>query len=391
MLTSARLTTLATVKPFVRRLIGVVRYVRGGYVSIAITAAILVAAGYTLPWRPGPGTVPPIWRVPKDTPPLAVGTELPVFCLPATGLALRCGIARMRDGGQIGFVPYGELPNPHDALPVLATADIGLLWALADPAARAQVQASAAALATQMVASVRSVTDSEAWRYDYRESLQGLLDRASQAAWRADDTQRAFRALLRASEPMMQDSLTHQIGPAIAPFVADAFWNVVKTNSGQVLSLMAGQPLDLSPISSALSLALQDPRTQAALGHTGPRIMDLPQSELLFERMASNMADALQRDPETSALLTRIAMDPRLGDELGHVRNHLAQFMHQLGEVLWGLGSGSSMNSLAGLSVKTEIVGQSQPLILLIDTDDAATLVHTLPGRATLLVPETLR
>lgn len=382
---------MATMKPFARRVVGMARYVRGGYLSIAIAAGLLVAAGYTLPWRPGPGTVPPIWRVPKDGPPLAVGTDLPVFCLPATGLAVRCGIARMRAGGQVGFVPYRAVPDPHDALPVLATADIGLLWALADPAARAQVQASAVALASQMVASVRSVTNSEAWRYDYRESLRGLLDRASQAAWRADDTQRAFRALLRASEPVMEDSLAHQIGPALAPYISDAFWSVVKTNSGQVLSLIAGQPLDLSPIGSALSLALQDPRTQAALGHTAPQIMDLPQSELLFERMASNMADALQRDPETSALLTRIAMDPRLGDELGHVRNHVAMFMHQLGEVLWGLGSGSSMNSLAGLSVKTEIVGQSQPLILLIDTDDAATLVRTLPGRATLLVPETVQ
>lgn len=382
---------MAAVKPFVRRVIGVARHMRSGYVSIAIAAGLLVAAGYTLPWRPGPGAVTPIWRVPKDGPTLAVGTELPVFCVPATGLALRCGIARLRDGGQVGFVSYGELPNPHDTLPVLASADIGLLWALADPAARAQVQASAVALAGQMVASIRSVTGSEAWKYDYRESLQGLLDRASQTAWRADDTQRAFRALLRASEPVMEDSLAHQIGPALAPYISDAFWSVVKANSGQVLSLIAGQPLDLSPVGAALSQALQDPRTQAALGHTAPRIMDLPQSELLFERMASNMADALQHDPETSALLTRIAMDPRLGDELGHVRNHVAQFVHQLGEVLWGLGSGSSMNSLAGLSVKTEIVGQSQPLILLIDADDAATLVRTLPGRATLLVPDTLQ
>jgi hypothetical protein len=98
----------------------------------------------------------------------------------------------------------------------------------------------------------------------------------------------------------------------------------------------------------------------------------------------------LQRDPATTELLTRIAMDPRLGTEIARVRNHVAEFVHQLGQVLWGLGSGSSMNALAGLSVKTEIVGASQPLILLLDPDDAAMLAHSLPGRATLLVPETV-
>jgi hypothetical protein len=365
--------------------------VRSGYVSVAIVLGVLLAAVYTLPMHPGPGSVAPIWRVPVGGPTLADGTNLPVYCLSASGPPLSCGIARMHQAGRIGFVAYREPPNPHDTLPVLTTADVGLLWALADPAARAGVQASAAELAGQMAASVHQVTESEVWRRDYRVALSDLLDRATQQAWRADDTQAAFRALLRASEPVMQETIAHEIGPALAPYVAEAFWHVVKANSVQVLSLIVGSPLDLSPIGSTLSIALQDPRVQAALGHVAPRIMELPQSELLVERLAANMADALQHDPTTGPLLTRIAMDPRLGRQLGGVRTDVGQFARRLVQVLWGLGSDNSLNSLAGLSVKTEIIGVSLPLILLVDADDATTLARALPGRATLLVPDRLQ
>ena len=242
-----------------------------------------------------------------------------------------------------------------------------------------------------MVSSIHQVTESDAWKRDYRDTLRDVLDRAAQQAWRADDTQQAFRTLMRASEPVLQDSIANQIGPAMAPYIAEAFWRVVKANTMQVFSLITGGPLDLSSIGSTLSAAMQDPQVQAALVRVAPRIINLPQSELLTERFAANMADALQRDVATNALLTRVAMDPRLGTELGHVRNNVAGFMHQIGQVLWGLGGSSAMNSLAGLSMKTQIIGQSQPLILLLDTDDAAMLARTLPGRATLLVPASMR
>ncbi len=364
---------------------------RSGHVSIAIVVVVIMAGVYTLPIRPGPDAVPPIWRVPKGGPLLAAGTELPVFCLSSSGPAVRCGIAGQHLEGRISFVPYGDPPSPQDTLPVLTSADIGLLWALADPTARGRIQTSAAELASQVVSSIHQVTDSETWMLDYRPGLRDLLDRATQQAWRADDTQNAFRALLRASQPVMQDNMTNQVGPALAPYVSEAFWHVVKTNSYQVFSLIIGSPLDLSTVGPTLAAALQDPKVQVALARIGPRIMDLPQSELLIERLAANMADAIQRDPATAPLLTRIAMDPRLGVELGRVRNHIGQFMRQLGQAVWGLGGSSSMNSLAGLSVKTEIVGVSQPLILLLDPDDAATLVRSLPGHASLLVPDTLK
>ena len=134
--------------PLVRPILRLFGRVRAGYVSIAIVIAVLAAAVYTLPLGAGPADVAPIWRVPQGGPTLADGTELPVFCLPETGPAIRCGIAQIRASGQIGFVPFGALPNINETMPVLATADIGLLWALADPDARAKVRISAAELAS---------------------------------------------------------------------------------------------------------------------------------------------------------------------------------------------------------------------------------------------------
>jgi hypothetical protein len=385
---NAPIAHIANLMPTARWWLGRFRRMRGGYLSIAIVIAIVVLASFTLPLGPSPGSTPPLWRVPAGGMIASDGTTLPVFCLPEMGPAVRCGAAQQRPGGQIGFVSFGNSPDLRGIIPVLTTADVGLLWALADPAGRQEVEASAASLATQTVASIHQVTESDTWRNDYRDALRGVLDRATQYAWRAPDTQSAFRALLRASEPLMQDSIAHEIGPALAPYISDAFWQLVKTNTAQVLSLISGNPLDLSSIGSTLSVALQDPKVQAALGRVGPRMMDLPQSELLTERFVANMADALQRDPETTALLTRIAMDPRLGAQLGHVRNDVAAVVHQLGQVLWGLGGATSMNALAGLSMRSGIVGESQPLILLAGPDDAASLAHALPGRATLLVPE---
>jgi hypothetical protein len=344
-----------------------------------------------LPLSPGPGSSPPPWHVPRGGPALTEGLAVPVFCVKPSGPALRCGIAEAHASGQIGFKAYSDAAAIRGNIAVLAASDISLLWALSDPAGRSHIQALAADVARQTVISLHDVTASEAWRREYRENLGTLIDRAARKAWQAADTPPGFRAVSRARAPVIRDSVGNEIGPAVAPYVAGAFWRMVKTTSSQMLSLITGSPLDLTAIGASFVAATQDPEVQAAVGRLGPRLLDLPQTEILFERMASNMADALQQDPETMDLMTRAVMDPRLGEELRQVRGDIGTFIHELGKVLWGLGDSSSMNPLAGLSVKTALVGSSQPLILLLDPDDAMTLVRTIPGRATLLVPEVVR
>jgi hypothetical protein len=384
-------TVVARLRSMVRRSFGAFGWLRSGHISIVIVVAVLGAAAYTLPLSPGPGSSAPPWRVPQGGPQLIEGTVIPVFCVKPPGPTLRCGIAEGHADGKIGFLPYGRPADTAGTIAVLSASDISLLWALADPAGRTQVQALAADVVRQMVVSLHDVTASETWRHEYREALGTLLDRAARQAWRAEDTTLAFRAFIRASEPVIRDSVANDVGPAIAPYVAGAFWRVVKTTSSQMLSIITGKPLDLTSIGASFVAATQDPDVQAAVGRLGPRLLDLPQTEVLFERMAANMADALQRDPQTMELMTRAVVDPRLGDELRQVRSDVGVFIHELGKVLWGLGDSRSMNPLAGLSVKTALVGESQPLILLLDPDDAASLVRTVPGRATLLVPEVIQ
>ena len=358
---------------------------------MAIVAGIVVAGIYTLPITPGPRSGPPVWRVPHGAQAPAAGVEIPVFCLPGNAPAIRCGVAEARTGGAFGFARYGSPPDPHATIPLLTSADIGLLWALADPAGRAQIRGMASDLTREAVAGLRDVTRSDTWQHEYRRRVGSLFERTANKAWLAPDTQAVFRDLLRATEPVLQDSLANQIGPAIAPYVAESFWRLVKANATQVFSLITGSPIDLTSIGSTFTQALQDPQVQKALGSVAPRIIGLPQTELLVERFAANMADALEQDPDTSVLVIRIAMDPRLGKQLRTVREDTEHFVHQLGRVLWGIGNNQSMNSLAGLSVKSALLGTSEPLILLLEPDTAAVMVNTMPGRATLLVPESLR
>ena len=300
--------------------------------------------------------------------------------------ATRCGIATVGDDARIGFTPYGEDAGADHAIPVLASADVGLLWALADPAGRARVQASAAGLAGQLIASVQDVTDSETWRTEYRFSLRRTLDQIAREAWRAPDTQDAFRAVVRAAEPVVRESVAADIGPALAPYMAEAVWRVAKANTMEAWSLILGSPLDLRAVVPVLTAALNDPRVQSQLGRLGPRILVLPETEVLIERLAANMAKALQQEPGTVDLLTQMATDPRLGARLRHFRADAGTFMHEIGQVLWGIGDRRSLNSLAGLSLKATLAAGSQPLILLLAPDEAAALAFALPGSATLLV-----
>ncbi|MEA2738494.1 MAG: hypothetical protein QOH05_1801, partial [Acetobacteraceae bacterium] len=289
---------LATPRLVLRRGLGAFGWLRSGHVSIGIVVAVLVAAAYTLPLSPGPGSSPPPWHVPRGGPALTEGLAVPVFCVKPSGPALRCGIAEAHAGGQIGFKAYSDAAAIRGNIAVLAASDISLLWALSDPAGRSHIQALAADVARQTVISLHDVTASEAWRREYRENLATLIDRAARKAWQAEDTTQAFRAFIRASEPVIRDSVGNEIGPAVAPYVAGAFWRMVKTTSSQMLSLITGSPLDLTAIGASFVAATQDPEVQAAVGRLGPRLLDLPQTEILFERMASNMADALQQDPE---------------------------------------------------------------------------------------------
>lgn len=381
--------TLVALRRLGRRSSAVFGWLRSGQISIAVVVALLAAAAYTLPLSPGPHSGPALWRVPHGGPALPAGDTLPVFCLPPIGPAVHCGLAGIRGDGGVGFQAYSTLTDPQATMPVLASADMSLLWALADPAARARLRVAAEDLAREMADSLHDATGSAAWQSEYRSRLRTVIERDAQRAWEADDTRRAFRALLRAGEPVLQDSIANDVGPAVAPYVGEAFWRMVKSTGAQVFSLIAGNPLDLTSVGTSFIAALQDPQVQAAFGRLGPHVLELPQTEVLFETFSANMADALQQDPEAVDVLGRAAMDPRLGEGLAALRGNVANFVHDLGRALWGLGSGNSMNSLAGLSMKTVILGQSQSVVLLLDPDQAAALVHMMPGRVTLLTPET--
>lgn len=371
----------------VRRAVAVARGFRGGRISATLALLLIVAATYVLPIRLWRDSASRTWQVPHGGPALAGGSDIPVFCMRSRKQATRCGIATVRDDARIGFALYGADYSADRAIPVLASADVGLLWALADPQERAKVQASASGLAGQLIASVEDVTESETWQSEYRFSLRHLLDHIAREAWRAPDTQEAFRALVRAAEPVVRESVATEMGPALAPYMAEAVWRIVKANTVGAWSVILSRELDLRAVAPVLTAALRDPAVQSQLGRLGPRILGLPETEVLMERLAANMGKAAQREPGTINLLTQMATDPRLGTRLRHFRSDTGAFMREIGQVLWGIGDKRSLNSLAGLSLKATIAAGSQPLILLLAPDEAAALAFALPGSATLLVP----
>jgi hypothetical protein len=374
----------AAARGLVRRLLPFCR--RGGTASAALAVLLLAGAFQVLPVSLRARPVR-LWQLPADGAAPAAAT-LPVFCMPPAGVALHCGLARRIAGRGFAFTPYRAAAPAGSVIPVLTTADIGLLWALADAAGKARVRASAADLAQQFAAAVRDLTRSPAWQQEYRPPVGRLLDRLAAEAWAMPSTQAAFQALIAAIEPLVAGRVADQIGPAVAPYVANAMWTVVEANSTRVFALIRGGRPDLSPLSGAFVAALHDPAVQRVLGQLGPDILALPQTELLSERLLANVVDLAEHDPETFDLAARIATDRRLGQPLGHLRDDAAAFLRQAGQVMWGLGGARPLNALAGEALKATLMGSAQPLVLLLDPDAAAALVRLLPGDTVLLVPK---
>ncbi len=361
---------------------------RGGRASAAIALALVLAAALTLPLRFGP-TRDEAWLVPPTAPPLASGADLPVFCITSAGAVLRCGLAWQTGEGRLLFRPYRSARFAEQTLPILTSADIGLLWALADPAGRSRIRDAAIDLTREMVSSAHDLIQSPVWQQEYRASLRDVLRRIAARAWETPDTQYAFHVLMRAGEAVVADSVARDIGPVIAPYVADALWHAVESNTLQAFSILRGAPLDFSAVGPALNQALRDPAVEHVLGQLGPKVMGLPQMELLSERMLVNLAEAAKADPQALELLTRIVTDPRLGPPLGHVRDDAGLFLRQLGGVLWGLGDGKSLNSLAGVAMRTAVTGTAQRIILIADPLRAQALRHDMPGGVAFLARET--
>lgn len=366
------------------------RMLRGGRGSLAVAIGVVLAGVWVLPVHLGGGTATALWQVPTGAPRLAVGTELPVFCMPRGGAAARCGIARVSSPTHIAFTAYGNAVAGLRRVPVLAASDMGLLWALGDPGGKLELRDSAAALARQVVSDIGDLTQSPLWQREYRPVTNALLDRVAARAWNAPDTQRALRNLVIAIEPVARQSFSEEVGPVLGSYMAEAFWRVLTSNSRQVFSLITGSPPDLSALGRALSAALRDPAIQPALARLGPRLLALPQTKLLIERFITHLAEAVQSDPDIFGVLSRIASDPRLGQGAGNVRANAGEFVRNVGQILWGIGNNQSLNSLAGLALKSTIAGTSQPLILLLDPESSLDLEQAMPGGVTLLITRNL-
>jgi hypothetical protein len=364
------------------------RPLRGGRASVAIALGLLLAALFTFPIRVQTARNE-IWLLPPAAPSLAAGVEIPVFCLAAASPAVRCGLARQVADGRLLFLPYRSARFPAQTLPILTSADVGLLWALADPQGRRRIRDAAVDLTQELVSSAHDLTESATWQREYRDSLRDVLRRIAQRAWDMPDTQYAFHALVRATSVTVADSVARDIGPVIAPYVADAIWGAVATNTLKAWSIIRGAPLDFSTVGPALNEALRDPAVERVLGQLGPRVMALPQAELLTERLVANLAAAAKADTEALDLLTRIVTDPRLGPPLGHVREDAGLFVRELGGVLWGLGDTHALNSLAGVALRSALAGAAQRIIMIADPAHAQALRHAMPGGVAFLARET--
>jgi hypothetical protein len=70
------------------------------------------------------------------------------------------------------------------------------------------------------------------------------------------------------------------------------------------------------------------------------------------------------------------------------MRGAAGVFLRQMGQQLWGLGGADDLNALAGLTLKTALLGTKQYLVLLLDAEQALTLQQAHRGSLFPLFPE---
>jgi len=367
---------------------GLWRKLPGLVVSLLIVVGF-VAAGWRVMPHGGPAGGVRYYAAPTGRLQLSATGTMPVFVMRRDQSAIRHGVASLEPGGAIRIEFYEE------DLPELATASEALLlqpgfaalWAAASDGSQKELLKRAQAVQGQVGRTLEQVIGSDVFNREYRPVLRAILADAVTAAWDDDRSKAAFAGLLETADPLLRDMLRDEAGRILQSRLEHAFWEFIKTNWASPIYIITGDQIDYSPLSEAIQGVLRDPRLRDSLLQLGNRLLDTREAQLLSERLAIGIVDALLRDHRVPDIAAKMFWDARFRREVQPLYDALVALAGALPRHLGGLGNENTLNPLAAHVFKAMTLNGATSLIVFVTPDRRDRIERADPDAAIRLSP----
>lgn len=237
------------------------------------------------------------------------GSGIPVFELDDEGFPLQCGRADA-DGERLGIYPYVSglttLATPGNTA-ILMDADLRSLWALLPDRQREALSVTFGDLTATFREALRHTLQSPAFEREYRPALRDILGRSFAQAFSTPSVRGAWMAALVSVDPKSLDDLLSALRPIAVDKAETLLWDTV---SGYTVNLFEkSAENDRSALSRMLTETLKDPRSQDALAHSLPILMETPAMNAFIAALATEFAAALSKEQRFLPLLSQMIND----------------------------------------------------------------------------------
>lgn len=344
------------------------RHGRLTMLSSAVLMSVFLSAGVVV--FPEPTTqAPRPYVLPRSltTPP--PGSELPVFRLRGDAMPLKSGMAVvLGETVHVGLWPSTPDDLTAKAEPVVLTADLRTLWALADPEGRAALRKAGDGLVT-VTRDLLKASASPVFEAEYMPAIRGLVRRAMLRAWEEPETRYAFAdALYAVDTAAIEDSLGN-IAAVFMEKVEGHLWQRVKSATARLLGMGSA-----AEVEGVLSEVLRDPRVQRDLAEAVPHLLRGREFDAFVVRFAAAFANALLAEEELLPVMLKIAGDTRVIATQAGVGDRLTDLLRTMPRHLANLREDRDHNALASYVVRTLLQGRKGWVVVYLTPEQRAAL-----------------
>lgn len=346
---------------------GIAGRIVGYLISAVLIAALILVGLHVLPLGARGGDVAHFVAPPGQLYMSQAGT-IPVFVMRPDREVVRHGVARPVAGGLLR-VEFYETPLPafeRTSEALLVEPGLSVLWVTATPANRKRLRQRIERLQDQVGLTIERVARSDAFARTYKPRLRDILSEAVIRAWREPRSQAVVDRLMKRGVPALRETMAGEAGDVLREHLGDAVWDMLKANWRRAFGVVLGGKLDYSPVNAALVEAWRDPRLRSAVRDLGTRLLALPESRQLSERLAVSLADTLVRDARLAQVIADMTADQRLIDEVRPLSQAFYDLAGAVPANLAGLGGENDVSPLAAHVFKSLGLDSRIDLILFV-------------------------
>jgi hypothetical protein len=314
---------------------------------------------------------------------------VPVFVMRPDHSVVRHGTAILEGDGRVNVSLFAstasEVPEATEAL--LFQPTVVALWAAAPDKARTDLKQRFEAVQEEAAHSFETLITSDVFTHLYRPLLSSILTDAVAHAWEDARTQAAFADVLTSSDAAFKRRMSDGLEAIVLSRVKEGVWDMLQSNWLNAFGVPLGYDLDYTPVTRAISGALQDPRLQQTLMEFGSERLSTGEARRLAERLVIGVVEALMSDRRVPDVVSTMFWDPRLRQMVRPFMDSASALGAALPRDLGGVGTGATLNPLAAHIFRAVLLGERTPLILFVTPEERSRIERLAPDAAKLLRP----